>query len=199
MKINNTAIINLLLLLIFTSCESFLDKNPLDKISENEIWSNKELAEANLADLYALTPFFDAEDGGSSHICGYLGGEFYALNKPSSWITGVVNDQGGQFESWTYETIYKLNTYIKRVKEVPMKSELVDIRRSEARFLRVFLYFEMVKRYGGIPIITENQSIDAPYDEIYVKRNSEKEVYDFISTECDEVADILPEIADQYG
>jgi hypothetical protein len=38
----------------------------------------------------------------------------------------------------------------------------------------------MVKIYGGVPIITIPQSISESDDELYVHRNTEKEVYDFI-------------------
>lgn len=59
----------------------------------------------------------------------------------------------------------------------------------EARFLRAFFYFELAKRYGTVPLITEilspeeaNGVTQAPFDELV----------DFIVSECDAVADSLP-------
>ncbi|GAI73017.1 unnamed protein product, partial [marine sediment metagenome] len=54
------------------------------------------------------------------------------------------------------------------------------------------MYFQKVIRFGGVPIITEAQPIDASEDVIYVPRNSEKEVYDFIIDEMAAIAQILP-------
>lgn len=54
------------------------------------------------------------------------------------------------------------------------------------------MYFQMVIRYGGVPILTKAQSIDTPQEELYVARNSEMEVYDFIISEMDAIAEILP-------
>lgn len=59
----------------------------------------------------------------------------------------------------------------------------------EARFLRAFFYFELVKRYGGVPIITE------PLSEAAIptlKRNTLQECIKFITDECDSAANNLP-------
>lgn len=186
-------------LMLLSSCENFLDKDALDRFSENAIWSNKDLIEANLADMYAMTPLFDADNGDNAHRIAYLGGEGYLVNGPDNWLTGTLNERGGVAEHWAYGSIYMLNTFIERINEGPLDKNLIEFRKAEARFLRAYHYFEMVKRYGGVPLILKTQSITSSEEELYVKRNSEKEVYDFIAAECDQLADILPEVADQYG
>lgn len=186
-------------LMLLSSCENFLDKDPLDRFSENAVWSNKDLVEANLADLYAMTPFFDGEDGNNAHAVTFMGGEALKINASGTWISGTLNEKGGVAEHWAYSAIYLINTFIERVGESPLEPKMIEIRKAEARFLRAYRYFEMVKRYGGIPLILKTQSIDDDYDELYVKRNSEKEVYDFIDSECEEIAKILPDVSDEYG
>jgi hypothetical protein len=47
-------------------------------------------------------------------------------------------------------------------------------------------------RWGGVPIITTPQALDAPKEEIFVSRNSEKEVYDFIIQEMTDISTVLP-------
>lgn len=63
--------------------------------------------------------------------------------------------------------------------------------QAEARFLRAFNYFAMVKRYGGVPLIKKETPIDASDAEIYPPRDKEKDCWDFIINECLEVADLL--------
>ena len=58
---------------------------------------------------------------------------------------------------------------------------------AEARFLRAYNYFAMVKRYGGVPLITVPQALDESWEELYPSRNSEQEVYDFILAEMDDI------------
>lgn len=60
----------------------------------------------------------------------------------------------------------------------------------EARFLRAFFYFELVKRYKNIPLITE---VLTPEETINAQQSSFNEVVDFIISECDAIAIELPE------
>ena len=60
----------------------------------------------------------------------------------------------------------------------------------EARFLRAFFYFELVKRYKNIPLITE---VLTPEEAINAQQSSFNEVVDFIISECDAIALELPE------
>lgn len=71
-------------------------------------------------------------------------------------------------------------------------TRLSDIKRwkYEARFLRAYFYFELVKRYGGVPIFKTALAIDSDFQSI--KRNPLAECIDFITSECDSAAANLP-------
>ena len=59
---------------------------------------------------------------------------------------------------------------------------------AEFRFLRAQDYFEMVKRMGGVPIITSVLTTDkGDYASLRLPRNKESDVYDFIASECDAI------------
>lgn len=62
--------------------------------------------------------------------------------------------------------------------------------RYEARFLRAFFYFELVKRYGGVPLVTSTAVDGGNVNAI--KRNTLQECFDFIVAECDSAANNLP-------
>lgn len=124
-----------------------------------------------------------------------MGGQFN-LTSTKSW--GIQSD-GGIMEWWgnAYYTIRNLNDFIAR----GAKSTITNaaVRVAEARFLRAFCYFAMVKRYGGVPLITEVSQLNSDSTVLYPKRNSEQEVYDFVLKETDEISKILPGTADDYG
>lgn len=63
---------------------------------------------------------------------------------------------------------------------------------AEFRFLRAFTYFEMVKRMGGVPIVT-TQLLSDKNDIVSLQkpRNTEAEVYDFIGAECDAIKEVI--------
>jgi starch-binding outer membrane protein, SusD/RagB family len=71
-------------------------------------------------------------------------------------------------------------------------TRLADIKRwkNEARFLRAYFYFELIKRYGGVPLINNALTIDADFSKI--SRNSLAECIQFITIECDSTAANLP-------
>lgn len=64
------------------------------------------------------------------------------------------------------------------------KARLSDIAnwKKEARFLRAYYHFELVKRYGGIPIMKTALPLDADFKNIH--RNTLQECVDFIVNEC---------------
>jgi len=192
-------IISVFLLWTQSACENIFDRQPLDKISSSDVWNDVQLINAALADLYALTPFYYGENSIQSTQPAYMAAEAYVHNASNSWIEGNLDETGGVWEYWAYSLIRELNTFIENITQAPIDSDAREERIAEARFLRAFNYFEMVKRYGGVPIITIPQSINESDDELYVHRNTEKEVYDFISKECDEIAQILPEVSNEYG
>ncbi len=72
------------------------------------------------------------------------------------------------------------------------QTRLAEIKRwkYEARFLRAYFYFELVKRYGGVPIISQIFSVEDNFDN--VTRNTLAECLQFITAECDSAARNLP-------
>ena len=71
----------------------------------------------------------------------------------------------------------------------------------EARFIRAYFYFELVRAYGDVPLVTMQIS-EAEANKVY--RTSADEVFDFIVSECDAIAEFLPityetELSQQTG
>jgi hypothetical protein len=97
-------------------------------------------------------------------------------------------------EWWGYNTIRSINEFIERVPSVPFPADEIKTKVAEARFLRAFSYFALVKRYGGVPLITKVQSLSDPQAELYPARDKEETVYDFIISEIDSIAGNLPEV-----
>ncbi len=83
----------------------------------------------------------------------------------------------------------QLNHFIENIDDSPVSNAITS--KSEARFLRAFNYFAMVKRYGGVPLIKTETPLDASDEELYPARSTEKECYDFIIDELLDIADKL--------
>lgn len=72
------------------------------------------------------------------------------------------------------------------------QTRLAEIKRwkYEVRFLRAYFYFELVKRYGGVPVITENIELSEDFSQ--VQRNTLDSCFNFIIAECDTATANLP-------
>jgi hypothetical protein len=64
-----------------------------------------------------------------------------------------------------------------------------DLYQYEVRFLRAYFYFELVRTYGDVPLVTEVLTNDQANN---VTRTPSSEVFKFIVEECDQIADKLP-------
>ncbi|MES1249297.1 MAG: RagB/SusD family nutrient uptake outer membrane protein, partial [Chitinophaga rupis] len=70
----------------------------------------------------------------------------------------------------------------------------------EAYFIRAFTYFELVKRYGGVPIILTVQNYpQQSLEQLQVPRNSEQEVYDQIGADCDSSYNLMNPTSENRG
>lgn len=68
--------------------------------------------------------------------------------------------------------------------------------RAEVRFLRAYFYMELIRRYGGVPIITKTVT---PEEAILLKRSTFQECASFIAAECDSVYGDLTNHYVNYG
>jgi len=202
MKSIYNKISGLLLMIMIFSCNDVLEKEPLGLISDAVVWEDEALADAYLNDVYARTEFINLRVNNqfTINMVAAMGGELRTIGgwqSPYKSATSVIDESGvdNHLDYWKYENIRNANYFIQQMEErSTLDEEFIRQRVAEARFLRAYMYFGMVKRFGGVPIITDPQTLDAPEEEIFVSRNSEKEVYDFIGAELDAIADILPAI-----
>ncbi|RVU02610.1 RagB/SusD family nutrient uptake outer membrane protein [Mucilaginibacter limnophilus] len=114
------------------------------------------------------------------------------------------NSMPGSEDVWDdfYIGIRRANIFINNIDAVPtnLKESNNLLRKynwkSEARFLRAYFYFELLKRYGGIPILGDKvYQLD---DDVALPRNNFEDCVNYIVSECDAIKDsILVERKDQ--
>lgn len=205
-----------LLVTFFEACD-VLDKKPLDNISDATVWNDETLIDADITGAYAQTTVFvnEADNVVSANKSNFFA--IYFINNVSDesksasnfagnayrFKFGNLKIQGGLLEYWErpYNIIRVLNELLERLPNTNVSQEFRQKRIAEVRFLRAFNYFAMVKRYGGVPLITKVQHKSDPESELRPARNKEKEVYDFIISEAIAASKELPDVigADDWG
>lgn len=198
-----------------SACDSLLDRAPLDVISDEQVYKDQALADRKLDLAYTKmtvmlnecpkirnakedpTWYTETDNWHGPFIVNELADEavvhWIKDHSTEAKAVGITNS-GGILEWWenAYEINRVLNEFLEGMGASSFSAQYKDERIAEARFLRAFNYFFMVKRYGGVPLILNSQKMSDPSSELFAKRNTEKEVYDFILSEMDDIVGKLP-------
>lgn len=196
-----------IIIFIVSSCEvdDFLEKAPGVDVTEDTIFSSQVQVETFVAGLYrqGLHSMLALNDGeGSDYFQMSSGatdeGQLQATwGEPRNWNVGGVSTTNVNYTDKRYHlrwsAIRRANILLERIDEVPNVGQpYINQIKGEALAIRAMNYFEMLKRYGGVPIVDKRIS---PEDllETPLKRNTVKEVVDFIVKDCDEASSLLPD------
>ena len=182
-----------------------LDIKPTTTLTPDEVFTESGIR-AYMASLYIRLPMEDFHYDTDSNGQGEAGGGgYYVGNGISVWTfwnsTGeMVNRNNTGFKrhrtgywggGWTL--IRRANTLIESLPNYPELSDKSPAWIAEAKFIRAYVYFQLAKRYGGLPKITAPQMLD-PNDEstLWVARESHADTYDFILQDLDEAIAGMP-------
>lgn len=191
MKFNNYIIIFIFLTLGLSSCEpDFLDpKNPA-AISEDDVWADAKLIELLVNQMYNDRPGYEYSNTQDNIVdegrCNYTG------DAPNQILRGQWDQTYNPLDFWAYQQVRRANEFLAKIDGASLDEDTRKRLKGEVRFLRAFLYFDMVKRYGGVPLITSPQTLT---DDLQVKRASTKETFEFIIAELKIAKDELPATA----
>ncbi|WP_448698335.1 RagB/SusD family nutrient uptake outer membrane protein [Mucilaginibacter sp. AW1-3] len=120
----------------------------------------------------------------------------YSTQSGSAWNvifqTGSVSSLQIPDDAWvtTYANIRRVNVFLSHVATTPLSAALRSRLTGEARFLRAWYYFILLKHYGGIPLVGD--AIYTSEDNIPGKRATFDACVNYISSECDAAAGLLP-------
>lgn len=176
-----------------TSCDDGLDLLPTDKITANELFGDPAGTKLYLADLYNRLPIEELT---------YFPGQGFNYNRggpnnggfTSSMMTMTAHHSernsfigGGDLNWWedAFKLIRDVNLFIEIVPTLKITEAERNIYIGEASFIRGFAYFGLAKRYGGVPILLKPLEFLGNPETLKVKRNTEKETWDFVLSECD--------------
>ena len=201
MKIKSNILLLSLLVVLFSSCDEFLEVEPITEITKEQAALEPTLSIAgsyepmrwefmdNLGDAYTMAYIYtDVRSDDvilENHYFQPANHPFETLSLQATnvsvkgvwekFFTGVrrSNDLLASFNSLTPDVT---------------PQEQIDALKGEARFLRAYYYFELVKNFGDVPLFTE----DSYTDDIDMSRKPASEVYSLIIEDLTFAAQGLP-------
>ena len=175
---------------VFMACEDIITEEPLDFLvpgsfpeSESDAVAATTAAYTRLhhsiiSFYYGFTPSDIAFQGQHNR-------------RPVSWFIDLNANNGDATVMWqrNYQGVALANSVLEFVPPVEMDENLKARLIGEAKFLRAFYYFELVRVYGGVPILT---TVAQPEDLEGIIRNTVAEVYAQIEQDLSEAIPVLP-------
>lgn len=206
-------ICSMFLLFANTACEDFLEVNPKDGLSEEDAYKDFDSMRGVLDRAYTFLPNYILYNGVGAtrtHI-GTISDELASItngtasNKINSgnWLDknitayelGVNSKNGGTVIYRSYMAIRIVNRVINDIDRVPGLSEDQEKQLlGQAYFLRAFFYFQLIQRYGGMPILDKVLKGDGDDD---LPRKTYHESHDWMMTDIENAIAMLPDVWDE--
>ncbi len=195
-KIYRTLII--LTLIINLACDDFLEKNPLDQLSNETFWQSEEEVQMALVGCYSRLT--------DEQFFGYKRVDLDALtdnvqHKYNDDANGfILNISRGEIETTTggiisdiwssaYKGITTCNNFMDNIDNAPVSEEDKHICKGEASFLRAFFYFELIHFFGDVILY---KTTPANVSEARIAQSPKNEVLEFIYSDLDYAISVLP-------
>ncbi len=182
------------IILVMSCNDDFTSITPLSEVSESSVWTDAGLAEATVTGAYN-----GLEAGGLSEqmlasltdeaIFTHTGRGINTINesRANSAETGWINN------TWDWNNMYgyirDVNLAITNLAEGGIDdTELVNRLLGEAHFLRAYYYHQLLRFYGGIPLIDKPLELDSDYN---IPRNTFEECVNFIVADSERAFALL--------
>lgn len=172
----------ILITISLAGCEKVLDKTPEDQISQSSFWQTTNDLIEGVNNLYAgMNDSWDADN--QSRDCYSTG-----PNAVSSGTLQAGNTDGVWTSSYSYIRI--ANTFLENYKKANVPDSIKNRYAAEARFFRAWYYFNLVKRFGDVPLVLKTLDLSSP--ELYGPRVDRAIVVDTIIADLQWAANYLP-------
>lgn len=184
-------------------CSDFLDKEVEGYSTDKNFYDTQYKMQSALDAAYDVlqTDQLNNSDWRFGEACGddVIGGD----ESLSSEMGQLVNFRFNNSNSWIlkrwqiyYKGVHRANQVIYNIDRVHLSTDQYTayqgIRQiyGQAKFLRAYYYFNLVRTFGGVPIRPESESVE----KLVIPRSSRQECYDYIEKDLREAAVMLPAV-----
>lgn len=193
------------LILMASSCESFLDVKPKESISDQVTIVDRISAETSLNGVYSALAS-GGYYGTTFQSIAYLSGDNVQWTGSQSQVQEFINhrvlpENSTIAGAWNaiYTTINRANNVIAKVPLVTDPSLTTTNRDriiGEALAIRGLAYFDLARTFGGVPIIL-NPTI-SPADNRGIARATQQQTYDQALADWNAAEALLPETTNRF-
>src|SRR2546421_11094697 len=185
-----------LVLLGLTSCNGVMDVTPKDQFADEAVFTDPNLAQAFVNDMYrglghGLYEIMLASVTDETHFIHNYATEPIVKSNITSSDRGALEDGRYGHFNWAnnYSRIRQTNISLSKIDGTTFDAALKQRMKGEVFFLRAYFYHNLMRMYGGVPIITKVYGLNEDYQ---AARNTFQETVAFIVANADSAAALLP-------
>lgn len=187
----------LLFPLVLSSCQGFLDKEPIAILDAGSFFQTEADAIQAINAAYQPLLFNNANNNfywafgvitGDEAITGGDGSR-PGLTELEAFTYTPRTEEFNNFWKVQYQGISQCNLVLDNLEKVDLSAALKDRITGEALFLRSYYYFLLAQVFGDAPLFTNL----APPDELKVPRTPVEQIYAQIEADCERAATLLPD------
>ncbi len=193
MKKANKSIFKVLVLAIgltsLNSCSDFLERQPDQILTDDQVFSDAIMIESVLANFYGRVTW-------GQHI-----GDWYQYTildeagKSDGGPDNIQNFGNAQWRVYNYELVRNINQFLQSLRATTVLDDADKLLyEGEVRFLRAWTYFNMARGLGGMPIVGDevfDYQGGMDITTLQYARSTEAGIYDYIIAECEAVSTML--------
>lgn len=167
-----------------SSCSDFLDRYPLDELSDSSFWKTENDAMMAVTDIYGCLPTWDQDEDINSDNA------VHGIKWAAGNISKGIYDPMDQSWAGSYTSIRQCNLVLEKVKDIEMSDESRKKIEGQAYFFRAFVYFNLIRSFGDVPYIDKPLNLTDVED---ITRTPREEVYAKVMADFDKAIEYLPE------
>ncbi|MBO6523673.1 MAG: RagB/SusD family nutrient uptake outer membrane protein [Balneolaceae bacterium] len=181
--------------LILISCEGFLDVRPQSELTQEAFPTSASDALQATNAVYSTLRSWHYHSGGFP-VLDVMSDDGLKGSNPDDGSTSMAPFEDFSFAAtqtgldrwWNalYEGIRRANIVIEKVPEIEMDETLKTRYIAEARFLRGIYYFDLVRAFGGVPLVTTINP------DLKLERSTAEEIYTLLEADLQFAIDNLP-------
>ncbi|HMP31338.1 MAG TPA: RagB/SusD family nutrient uptake outer membrane protein, partial [Saprospiraceae bacterium] len=176
------------------SCNTdFLDTKPLDRISSDATWKDAALSQAFIYNIYSFLGYGGFEEQALASVTDEA--MFTHAGRNINNFTEGTEEPGAlawQSDTWTWPVMYRAiraaNVAIENLPTATFNPATRDRLLGEAHFLRAYYYHQLVRYYGGVPLIDKSYGLNEDYE---IARSSYEDCVKFIVADLDKAITLL--------
>ncbi|MXV53050.1 RagB/SusD family nutrient uptake outer membrane protein [Pedobacter sp. HMF7647] len=189
--------------LSFASCKKdFLDVPPQAKQPSAEFFKTQDDATKAVNSIYAnlrewrqtaFAPIAVESMGSDETEKGSTPGDATFFNNFDSFTVSATDGQVYDFWKSQYQSINLCNQVLDNIPNISMDEGLRSRYMAEAKFVRAYNYFRLVRAFGDVPL---RDHVAAGTEEYNIPRSPKADVWAFIEKDLTDAASVLPQ---SYG